>query len=87
MSRDSSSSNSSNSSNSSSSNSSSRSMSMSKGKGKSKSKSKSSTWGMVLASEKNCRIGYRLVSVGVSVGMVHELPQTIFLVLFKRKAS
>ena len=79
MSRDSSSSNSSNSS--------SRSMSMSKGKGKGKSKSKSSTWGMVLASEKNCRIGYRLVSVGVSVGMVHELPQTIFLVLFKRKAS
>ena len=74
MSRGSSSSNSSNSS-------SSRSMSMSK------SKSKSSTWGMVLASEKNCRIGYRLVSVGVSVGMVHELPQTIFLVLFKRKAS
>ena len=80
MSRGSSSSNSSNSSSSSS-----RSMSMSKSK--SKSKSKSSTWGMVLASEKNCRIGYRLVSVGVSVGMVHELPQTIFLVLFKRKAS
>ena len=44
-------------------------MSMSKGR------SKSSTWGMVLASEKNCKIGYRLVSVGVSVGMVHKLPQ------------
>jgi len=53
----------------------------------SKGKSKSSTWGMVLASEKNCKIGYRLVSVGVSVGMVHKLPQAIFLVLFKGKAS
>ena len=66
-----------------------KSMSMSKSKSMSKSMSmsKSSTWGMVLTSEKNCKIGYRLVSVGVSVGMVHELPQTIFLVLFKRKAS
>ena len=53
----------------------------------SKGKSKSSTWGMVLASEKNCKIGYGLVSVGVSVGMVHKLPQAIFLVLFKGKAS
>ena len=46
-----------------------------------------STWGVVFASEKNCKIGHRLVSVGVSVGMVQEFPQTIFLVLFKRKAS
>ena len=42
---------------------------------------------MVSASEKNFRIGYRLVSVGVSVRMAHELPQTICLVLSKRKAS
>ena len=42
---------------------------------------------MVSASENNCKIGYRLVSVEVSVRMVHELPQTICLVLSKRKLA
>ena len=34
-------------------------------------------WGTVSASEKNCKVGYRLVSVGVWVRMVYELLQTI----------
>ena len=42
---------------------------------------------MVSASENNCKIGYRLVSVEVSVRMVHDLPQTICLVLSKRKLA
>jgi hypothetical protein len=42
---------------------------------------------MVLASENNCKNGYRLVSVGVSVRIVHELPQTTCLVLCKRKLA
>ena len=49
--------------------------------------SKSSTWGMVSASENNCKNWYRLASVGVSVRMVHELPQTVCLVLCKRKLA
>ena len=42
---------------------------------------------MVSASENNSKIGYRLVSVELSVRMVHELPQTICLVLSKRKLA
>ena len=49
--------------------------------------SKSSTWGMVSASENNCKNWYRLASVGVSVRMVHELPQTVCLVPCKRKLA
>ena len=43
--------------------------------------------GMVSASENDCKKGYWLVSVGVLVRMVHELLQTICLVLFKRKLT
>jgi hypothetical protein len=32
-------------------------------------------WGMVSASENNCKNGYWLVSVGISVRMERELPQ------------
>ena len=46
-----------------------------------------STWSMVSASENSCKTGYRLVSVGVSVRMDRELPQTICLVLSKRKLT
>ena len=42
---------------------------------------------MVSASKKNCKIGYRLVSIEVSVRMVHELPQIIYFVLSKRKLA
>ena len=46
--------------------------------------SKSSKWDMVSTSENNCKNGYRLVSVGVSVRMVRELPLTICFVLSKK---
>ena len=44
-------------------------------------------WGMVSASENNCKNGYWLVSVGISVRMERELPQIICLVLSKRKLT
>ena len=42
---------------------------------------------MVSASEDNCKNWYWLVSVGVTVGMERELPQTICLVLSKGKLT
>ena len=42
---------------------------------------------MVLASKNNYKNGYRLVSVRVSVRIIHELPQTTCLVLCKRKLA
>jgi len=40
---------------------------------------------VVVVIEHNCKIGYRLESVGVSVRSVHELSRTICLVFSKRK--
>ena len=55
--------------------------------GSSSSSSNNGMWAWSRQVQKDCNIGYRLVSIGVSVTMVYELPQTKCLVLSKRKTS